>query len=206
MNTLKTFVIGFTLLFFSLNTPGFSFNLGPFHFGGGGTMQERHPYSQARMINRNAINRSLCYAITQQKQVEVIVRQVDKISDTEKKITLKKLIINPYVLGMDKNHHPILRANVADEKIIKEVTVKYSAEAKASPQEQDVAYDFSNQTADRKPLVLPAKGETGEINIFQFKSIRVMEDSHFDAPKDFDKLFKDTLAQVFCHINRPVEK
>ena len=137
-----------------------------------------------------------------------MLNELDKVNDKEIKITTKKIIINPYVFGLNKNQHLVIRAQVADEKVLKEVTVKYSDEEKADQQQKDIAAnDADQQQKDvAKAPVIPAKGETGEIDIFQIRNIRVMEDSHFDAPKDFDKIFKDTLSQVFCHINRPAEK
>lgn len=199
MYLLKSSFIISTLLLCAMYTQGFAFSIGPFDFGGDAYFQEAQPQQVQSVPARFSIGKSLCYAISQQKKVETVVRQVEQVNSKEMKITIKKITLEPYVFGLNQDRQYVLRAKVVDEKVLKEVTVKNFDEEKTD-QKDDAAEQPKNVAA------IPAKGDIGELNIRQIRNVHVIEDSHFDVPKDYDKIFKETMAQVFCHVNLPAEK
>lgn len=117
MNILNIIGIAAMIAAGSLCGDALSFQVGPFalEFGGPG-------YA----FNRTIIDDPICYAISQKKKLEVVVKGVEKVSPKEIRIVTKKITIEPYAFKLSKDNQPVLRGNVVEEKLIKEVDVKYA--------------------------------------------------------------------------------
>lgn len=162
---------------------GFGFNLGPF------SMQfnvyaDRNDY-------RATFTDPFCFAIAQQKQIEMVVEGTEKLNAREIKIVTKKLIVEPYAFAIARDGKPLLNGNVAEEKLVREVTVKYGEDR------------FEEETAEKTGKGffsgLFNSDKSKNIDIRRVSDIRIIENSHFDAPKDFKGL-QDNNVRVICQL------
>lgn len=129
----------------------------------------------------------ICYAIKNQKQIELLIDTKEKSNKREMKITTKKIVIDPYLLGVTKEGKIAVRGNVASEKMIKEVSIKFG---------EDKLDD--NAWGPRGDGFLSGKLNDNVI-VDKIVNVYVLQDSHFDIPRSY-KSQKDKVAQVICEI------
>lgn len=208
---------------------GFGINFGPFdlQFGsayngyGSGYTREYRTYTETP--NHAALlDTPICRAIEQQKKLEFIVEAKEKVNAKETKITTKRVIVEPYAFGFTKEKQPVLRGIVTSEQLIREITIKQgddqpsdsqqkayatdneddeiTVEIKDKKEEQDKSF-FSGLFRSHK-----SKDDVESLNLSKVGNMRVLEDSHFDAPKDLASIFKDDIAQVVCQVPHQGEK
>jgi hypothetical protein len=186
----KSLVLGSMLLASSGFADGFGFNIGPFNMQFGISGGDYAVYS------RSALDSPICFAISNRKQLELIVEGTENISTKERKVVIKKLVVDPYAFGIARDGAPVLRGNVVSEKLISEETVKYGEDT----------FDQPSVSSDKKEKGyfsgLFSSDKTKNIDIRKVSNIRVIEDSHFDAPKNYKGL-KDDNIQVICQL--PIE-
>ena len=103
----------------------------------------------------------ICRAILQQKKLEFIVETRDKINDKEMKITTKRVTVEPYAFGFTKDHQPVLRGTVIDEKLIREISIKFG---------EDVLAQKSNQN-QKNTAALEVKNKDEDQNSNSFSSL-----------------------------------
>ena len=187
MKFLKSLVLMSSLLASSVYGAGFGFNVGPFN------MQFNAFEGEYVANNRSALDSPICNAISNHKQLEITVEGVETVSTKEKKIVVKTLIVEPYAFGITKDGKPVLRGNVVDEKLVKEVTLKYGEdkfdESSVSSKQKDKGF-FSGMFSNDK---------NKNIDIRKIRDIQVIDDSHFDAPKDYKGVNDDNI-QVVCQL------
>jgi hypothetical protein len=135
----------------------------------------------------------ICRAISQQKKLQFVSLSSEKINDNELKFTTKLVTVEPYAYGFTSEKQPVLRGVVTEEKLLKEVTVK-SGDDVLNNQRDDEGY-FAGHFRSPK-----SQGGVESLNITKVKDVRVIEDSHFDAPKDLGSIFKEDIAQVVCQV------
>jgi hypothetical protein len=210
-NTMKrlTFALGLvtmTSLTF-LNAAGFDVELGPFQFQLESPIPMRVENSPNRFhrgkVNndRNMIDRPICHAIENQKQIEVSMAVREEIGAKESKITFKKVIINPYQLGINQQGQPVLQGDIVDTKIIKEISIKYGDE-KYKNDDSKRRGRYSGQLRSFSKNQKNNGNEKG-IDINSVRIVNVIEDSHFDIPKDIDKQLdtkNDEGIQIVCRV------
>ncbi len=187
MKILKTAIIAAMLAAGSVYADGLGLNVGPFNLQFGGYGGDYVP------TNRNALDQPICYAISHQNRLDIAIESVEIVNSKEKKIVSKRLILEPYAFGVTRDGKPVLRGNIIEEKLIKEVTVKYGDamfdETAAAPDEKDKGY-FSGKLSNDK---------NQNIDIRKVVEIKVLKDWHFDAPKDYKGL-NDKDIQVICQL------
>lgn len=186
MRFLNLLAFGISLVSSSAYAEGIGFNIGPFsmQFNVGGTY-----YAED---HKDILDFPLCFAISNLKQVDMVVEAEEKISSTESRFTTKRILVEPYAFGVTKEGQPVLRGNIVSEKLIKEVIVKYgedkfNEEGKWSKKEGNF---FSGWF----------KSDTSQnIDIQKISNIFVLQNSHFDAPKNYKGL-RDENIQVICQL------
>jgi len=187
-----------SLLISSTYLNAFEFGIGPFgiRFGAPSVVVVQTPdNAPSQFNNRNTREGTLCYAISNQKRVELIVEGSDIINSKEKRIVTKKLIVEPYVLGLTKDGQMALNGAVVEEQLVKEVTVKYGDE------------QFDDVKAKERPGIFSGffrseKNDLKDLDIRDVSSINVIEDSHFEAPNNFKNIIGDEIVQVICHVKK----
>lgn len=177
MKIIKLVSLGFILLTGPLSA--FSFNLGPFDlsFNGG---------------HGDTYSEQICNAIHDQRQLVVTVEGREIVNDKEQKIVIRTLLIDPYAYGIDAKGYPILRGNVVKDDLVKEVTVKYGEE---QFEEMDIK---DNQEDQNSSSGLFSTGKE-DLDIRKVTEIRVVEDSHFDAPSSI-RSFEEDKGETHCQL------
>lgn len=163
---------------------GFGFNLGPFNllFNLGGPVE-----------HANTLDNPVCFAIKNRNLLEIFVEGSEKISTKEIKIISKILVVEPYAFGVTKDGKPTLRGNVIKEKLVKEVSVKYG-------EDQFNEYSISSDKKDNGYFSGWFKSDKAQnIDIRKVSDVRIIEDSHFDAPKDYKKS-TDANIRIICEL------
>lgn len=159
----------------------FGLQLGPFELALRGGMN----------VNRTMVfDNPICYAISHQKRLEMII-EGEQHSEREIKKVVKRVIIEPYIFGRGRNGQPILRGNIVSEKMIKEVTIKFG---------EDEEYSRENEDYFSATVRSEEAEEPGVVDIRKVSHLHVIENSHFDAPKNLDKLFTGEPIHIVCHI------
>ena len=188
---MKKFMLA-TLIFFSasaLNADGLGIELGPFSLSLQGDF-EGEPIRDRRSI----LDSPLCIAISEQKQMEFVVEEENVTSKSETVYVRKAITIEPYLFGINRKGQPVLYGNIVAQKNIKEVTTKYGDENTSDTKEKKKGF-FSGLFSSKKD-----KNKVSTINLRKVSGIRVLEDSHFEAPKDIDDIAKDDDIDVICKI------
>jgi hypothetical protein len=181
---------------------GLGIGLGPFQLDlDGGFVDER--IGDPIIVQRRVVgfDQPICYAIQKRKLLEMVVEWKEQVSDREVKRTVKQVTLQPYVFGTDQDRRLILRGNIVAENVLKQVTVKYGDE------------DQSNTNTKKKDensawsgVFHPAKknGESdlSTINVERITQLRVIEQSNFKPPEDFNKIFKGSgIVNIICTVS-----
>lgn len=190
MKNLKIFALSSVLFAGAIQADGFGFNIGPFslQLNAGGD----YGYTQ-----QDVLDNPICYAIANQKRLGMIVEVTEKVSTKEMKIITKKIVVEPYAFGVTTDGKPVLRGVVTEDKLLKEVTVRYGEDA------------FSEDTKgwERKERGYFSgwfkSDKSQNIDIQKLSDVRVIESSHFEAPKDYQGL-KEANVKVICQL--PIQK
>ena len=159
-----------------LTATAFGIQIGPFSLQLG---------EDVRADRFSILDTPICHAIRAHKQVEVILEIKDKLNDQEFSSIIKKVIVEPYLLGIDQTGRPILKGNIVKEEVLKEVTVKYPQMKKG---QEGVLSGFFNFTGK--------SGEKNVIGIDQIRDVQVLQDSSVQVPDNLQELAKD--IQVLC--------
>lgn len=147
--------------------------------------------------HRDVLDSPICYAIANQKRLGMIVEVNEKISPKEIKITTKRLVVEPYAFGVTKDGKPMLKGNVVEEKLIKEVVVKYG---------ENEFEDSAGSSGWKKKGYFTGwfkSDKNANIDIEKLTDVHVINNSFFDAPRNF-KGFNDENIQVICQL--PISK
>lgn len=169
-----------------LNAESFGINLGPF------SLQFNIDGTFYRDDHRDILDSPICYAIANQKRIDVIVEGKEKISPNEFRITRKRIVIEPYAFGFTKENSPVLRGNIIHEKLIKEVTIKYG-------DEKFMSTDAIENKAEGYFTGWLKSDQNETVDISRISNLYVINESRFDAPKDY-KGFQDDSIRVICEI------
>lgn len=145
----------------------------------------------------------ICYAIQQRKLLEMTVEWTENIDAKNLKSTIKRITIEPYLFGRDRNGNPILRGKIISDVMLKEVAVKFGDEprdpnADWRPPAQDAFSGRYNSLPAEKG---PAAGNLDTLSVERITNVRVIERSQFNPPKDFSEIFKDGIAEVICTVS-----
>jgi hypothetical protein len=100
MKLLNTITLGALLLTSSVYAQGFGFNMGPF------SMQFNLEGSYYADDHRDVLDSPICYAISNQKRLDMIVEGKEKISSKEIKFITKRLVVEPYAFGITREGNP----------------------------------------------------------------------------------------------------
>lgn len=187
MHLIKSTVLASVMFTAAAFGDGFGFSLGPFNLLFGSFD------GQYLVAHRQVLDNPICFAISQQKQLEIIVEGSETVSTKEKKIVTKQIIVEPYAFGMNEEGKPFLQGKVVDEKMLKEISVKFGEDRF---DESSITLDEKNKTSFFGRFTTQ-KSET--IDIRKIEQLRVIEDSHFDIPKDFKRI-SDPKIQVICQV------
>lgn len=188
MKYLPTLALGALLLASSINAQDLAFKLGPF------SMQFNVQGSGYANDYQDILNSPICYAISHQKRLDMIIESKEKIGTKEVKITTKRLVVEPYALGIGQDGQPVLSGNVTHEKLIKEVTVKFGED------QWSEGSDWSNSKSEEGFFSGWFKSDKSQnIDIKKISNLYVINDSHFDAPKDYQGI-KDNNIKVICQL------
>jgi hypothetical protein len=191
MRHLLSILLSMTFACGSVYGDGFGFSLGPFSLLFGSFDGDY------LIAHRRVLDNPICYAISHRKKLEIIVEGAEIVNSKEKKIVSKEITVEPYAFGINEEGKPFLKGKVVQEKMLKEVTVKYG----------DEQFDEPSITMKDKVKTgfygLFTSSSSQAIDIRQIVQLRVLEDSSFEAPKDY-KSNKDPKVQIICEL--PEEK
>jgi hypothetical protein len=122
MRFFPSILLSMSLVAGSVYGDGFGFSLGPFSllfgaFDGDYLVAHRH-----------VLDNPICYSIMHRKKLEIIVEGAEVINSKEKKLVTKEVTVEPYAFGINEESKLFLKGKVVEEKLLKEVTVKYGEE------------------------------------------------------------------------------
>lgn len=190
MKIIKSLIVSSLLLTSSAFADGFGLGVGPFNI-------QFNALDDGYVTNdRIQLDSPICDAITNYKQIEMTVVGSENVSTKEKKIITKRIVVEPYAFGISRDGRPVLNGKVVDEKLIKEVSVKYDEDKFDPKSVSDNKGSFSGIFSSDK---------NKNIDIRRISDIRVIRESHFDVPKDYKGL-NDDYVQVICQIRIPEQK
>jgi hypothetical protein len=184
---MKSFVLASLMLVGTVYGDGFGVGVGPF------SLQFGSSAPSYLISNRNSLDNPICYAISHQKRLEIIVEGAENVSTKEKRIISKRLVVEPYAFGVNKDDQPILRGNVVEEKLLKEVSVKYGDdqfdETSVAPEDSGGGF-FSG---------LFSSSKVKNLDIRKVVQVHVIDDSRFEIPKGY-KPVDDKDIRVICEL------
>lgn len=187
MSYKTTFITSATLLLLatSVYAAALGFKLGPFQLelGGGPNRPFVVPAPDP-----------ICRAIKEHKLVEVTFETDEKINDNEIRIITKKVTLEPYLLGKNKEDQLILRGNILSDHILKEVTVREFTDGQ-KPSEKRKWSNYLRFWSDQREV------DVDTLNLRRINDIRVVEDSSFKGPADLKAIFKEDVAEVICVVD-----
>ena len=173
---MRKFLFSLAFILVPLTATAFGIQIGPFSLQlGEGVHADRV----------TILDTPVCHAIRAHKQIEVILEIREKVNDQEFSSTIKKVIVEPYLLGIDSSGRPVLKGNIVKEDVLKEVSVKYPQMKKGK---EGVLSGFFNYTGE--------SGEKNVIAIDQIRDVEVLQDSSVKVPDNLQDLAKD--IQVLC--------
>lgn len=161
-------------------------------YGGEFTMQINAEGGYFARNFNNIINGPICYAISNQKRIGMVVESQEKVSAKEIKFVTKSMVIDPYAFGISKEGNPVIHGDIIEDKMIKEVTIKYGEDQ----------FDDRKDRDDRKEGFFAGwfkSDKDKNLNIQKINFVHVVQDSHFDAPKNYQG-FKDENVRVVCQL------
>lgn len=187
MNFFNLLAVGSILVVSGSYADGFGFNIGPFdlHFNVDG------PYRSETL--RGTLNDPICSAIVHRNRLEIIVEGAEKINSKELKVVTKKLIVEPHAFGVTQEGVPILHGDVINEKLVKEVTIRYG---------EDQFDEMSNPPDQKRRGYLSGffkSDKNHTIDIRKVSDLQILTDSHFDAPRNY-KGVKEENVRVICEL------
>lgn len=190
---LMGFVGAFSLISSALY--GFGLQLGPFDLELG---RYRSDPPQSQRVAAVAVSYDpICTAIARRQQLEMTVEWREKISDTEYKVTVKRVTVEPYLFGKKKDGQLILRGNVVAERLQKEVSLKYGD---GYDQRWDTGHFVPNDESAYTGTYSSKDGKgVNTMGFERISEIRVL-DQGFEPPKDFNDVFRDDVAVVICTV------
>lgn len=184
MNFFKSLFLASMLMISSAYADGFGINLGPFSLqlgGYGGDFIVSH---------RNIVDQPICFAIDNHKRLVISIEGVEIVSSKEKKIISKQILVEPYAFGVTRDGKPVLNGNIVEEKLIREVSVKFGEDRFDEPNRK------SNENGNFTGVI---SSDKKNIDISKVVQIDVVDDSHFDAPKDYKGVNDDNI-RVICQL------
>lgn len=186
-------ILALTLV--TVDAKALTLDLGPFELQLGGSLTNR---------NRADLDDPICDAIFLHKRLELVLESDDS-SKNERKLVTKRIIVEPYLFGIDKNDRPILRGNIISESLMKEVTVRYGDD------EQPSAEERKNSDEEKKGSlfgIFSSKKSSNlgvnSLNARKITRIKIIENSHFDAPEKED--YDGDIKEIICVIQSDKEK
>lgn len=190
--TLRTLSTALIAIASPMSLQGLSIGLGPFSV-------QLLPDAGIVPSDVYFVDRPICYAISAHKQLEILVENKETTEKNEQKVEVKKIIVDPYVFGMGKKGLPILQGNVVEEKMVKEITIKYG---------EDVDIEAENKEWKSKQKIgffsghfFSQKNKTTSINFQKVIDFRVLENSHFEVPEKLETS-NEEIVRVICQVSK----
>jgi hypothetical protein len=182
-----------TLAVGTLLADGIGFSIGPFSLGFDVFDGPSYSYGpEYVVIRKRVIDNPICDAISNLNRLSLVVETREEVSPKEKKMATKRLIIEPYLLGVTPDGKLLLRGNTVQESLIKEITIKLG----------DEGFDSKGPSeAERKEGFFSGmfKSENAKpISIQKISQVQVLGD-HFALPKNY-KGNIDKNVRVICEI------
>lgn len=168
----------------SIYADGFGFNLGPF------SVQFNAPNGDYVAVKRNVLDEPICQAIVGLKQLELTLETRETLNTKEQKVVTKSVIVEPYAFGITREGKPVLKGVIVDEKLVREVTVKYGEETFDEPDTVQKKSYFSG---------LFSSDKSQNIDIRKVVDVQIIPGSHFEPPKPYNGV-KDQNFQVICQL------
>ena len=114
----------------------------------------------ARLMGQEVAT-TICYAINNQKQIELLIENQEIINPKEMRTIIKKVVVEPYALGT-KDSVPILQGKIVKEENIREVNVKVNEDLFKNRELLEQTKE-ERRVVGRAGLDLTRKMETGLI-------------------------------------------
>ncbi len=205
MKILSTLVVSASLFTGALAAQGFDFGAGPFSLqfgygdGNGNGDGNGGGYIMQQDTRADRLDNPICMAISHQQRLAITVVSKEIVSTKEKKVVIKKLIIEPYAFGTTQDGKPVLKGNVVEDKTVKEVSVTYG-EDKFNKQDES-----KGNTPQKKGFFsgMFSSNSGSNIDISKIGELEIVENSHFDVPKDFKGFQPDDKVQIICELPTP---
>lgn len=173
---MRKFLFSLPFILAPLAVSAFGIQIGPFSLQLG---------KEVHADRVSILDTPVCHAIRNHKQIEVILEIKEKVNDQEFSSVIKKVLVEPYLLGIDQTGQPVLKGNIVKEDVLKDVNVKYPQMKRGK---EGVLSGFFHFTGKG--------GETNVINIDQIRDVQVIQDSSVKVPDNLQELAKD--IQVLC--------
>ncbi|MBA3236890.1 MAG: hypothetical protein H0T62_00880 [Parachlamydiaceae bacterium] len=162
--------------------------------------------------SRAFIDAPICYAISNQKNLEIVVELNEYINMKEKKIVTKRLTVEPHVIGYTQEGTLELRGKITREEMLKSVTIKYREDKFVDPidprEPNDKDIDESEDGSEEYTTFYDtgffrgeyfSSGKNYSVEIKRIKWIKVLKKSHFELPKSY-KLDNRNFIKIICQL------
>lgn len=178
-------LVALTALSVSTNAEAFGVSIGPFELQLEAGMDSSH--------RLGIWEEPICSAIANRHLLEISTEWAEHSSNTETKIITKTITMEPYLFGRNAKGQPILRGNIVSEKVVREVTIKENMD-KDSKEPPHKFHPLSDKKANEEEK----DGNVRSVNLRKITEIHVIEGSKFNAPKNFDAIFKKDVVETVC--------
>lgn len=145
-------------------------------------------------INTNravTLDNPACYAMSSKKVITMIVLIDEAINNQTYMNYLKKLTIEPYVYGIDRNQQPVLCGNITRVEILKQQSVRFGT--------AQVVQDFGGLNAKFTAMIIwkqpPA---VGPVNVWKVLDVQVNNSASYMARPEVMQSFPTTGLNVIC--------
>jgi hypothetical protein len=162
--------------------------------------------------SRAFLESPICYAISNLKNLEIVIELNEYISIKEKKNLIKRLTVEPHVLGYTQDGRLELQGKIIQEEMLRAVTIKYGEDKFVVPidpkQPKDKAIDESEDDSEKYTTFYDTGFFRGEyffsnknygVEIKRIRWIKVLEKSHFEVPKTY-KQNNSNFIKVICQL------
>lgn len=132
---------------------------------------------------RVELDSPICYAISNQKRLEMVVNVVEEGSSGTKNLVTRKLVVEPHAFGTSNQGDPILKGTVVSDERVRQVALTDERRTEEPSSFSGLFTSQKNATVDIRRVV----------------KVTVIENSHFDMPTDF-KGMDEAEGQVICQL------
>lgn len=145
-------------------------------------------------INTNravALDNPACYAMTSKKAIVMTVAIDEAINNQTYMNYIKKLTLEPYIYGIDRNQQPVLCGNIVRVEILKQQAVKFGT-AQVAQAFGGLDPKFTAMIIWKQPAMV------GPVNVWKVLDVQVNQGASYMARQEILQQFPTQGLNVIC--------